>query len=109
MSMTNLVTRGTWTRSACSWLGWLGAAVIVTAFAWWTALFPTVMANTGLSFRQALPCLASTSDLCVLETALCGGRHLFGISHYSPMLFWCGTALLSASLFAASLLPERGQ
>ena len=43
---------------------------------------------------------------CELETTLCGARHLFGISFYSPTLFWCGAALLSASLFVGSILPQ---
>jgi len=98
--------RGVSPRVAGSWLGWLGAIAIATAFAWWGVLFPSVVANTGLTFGEAAPCVASNSQLCELETALCGARHLFGITSYSPTLFWCGAALLSASLLAGSLLPQ---
>ena len=94
-------------RNTCLALGLLGAAGVLAACAWWAALFPVVVANTGLSFGQAIPCIASSSDICVLEASLCGGRHLLGIRHYSPTLFWLGTALLSASLLAGSVLPER--
>jgi hypothetical protein len=93
-------------RLVCAGLGWLGGIAIATAFAWWTVLFPSVVANTGLTFVEAIPCVASNSQLCELETALCGARHLFGISFYSPTLFWCGAALLSASLLVGSILPQ---
>jgi hypothetical protein len=93
-------------RRACAGLGWLGGIAIATAFAWWAILFPSVVANTGLTFSEAVPCVASNSQLCQLETALCGARHLFGITSYSPTLFWCGVALLSASLLAGSTLPQ---
>jgi hypothetical protein len=92
-------------RWTCIAAGWLGGAIIVTAFAWWLVLFPSVVANTGLTFTEAVPCAFSTSQLCELETALCGAPHLFGITGYSPMLFWCGVALLSASVLAGCLLP----
>jgi hypothetical protein len=93
-------------RIACAGLRWLGGIAIATAFAWWAVLFPSVVANTGLTFVEAMPCIASNSQLCELETALCGSRHLFGITSYSPTLFWCGTALLSASLLVGSILPQ---
>jgi hypothetical protein len=93
-------------RLVCAGLGWLGGIVIATAFAWWAALFPSVVANTGLTFGEAVPCVVSNSQLCELETALCGASHLFGITSYSPTLFWCGVALLSASLLASCLLPQ---
>lgn len=93
-------------RLACAGLGWLGGIVIATAFAWWAMLFPSVVANTGLTFGEAVPCVVSNSQLCELETMLCGARHLFGITHYSPTLFWCGAALLSASLLAGCILPQ---
>jgi hypothetical protein len=93
-------------RLACTGLGWLGVIAIATAFAWWALLFPSVVANTGLTFGEAVPCVASRSQLCELETALCGARHLFGITSYSPTLFWCGAALLSTSLLAGSILPQ---
>jgi hypothetical protein len=95
-------------RLVCVGVGWLGGIAIATAFAWWAVLFPSVVANTGLTFVEAVPCVASNSQLCELETALCGARHLFGISFYSPTLFWCGAALLSASLLVGSILsPTR--
>ena len=47
------------------------AVAIATAFAWWAVLFPSVVANTGLTFGEAVPCVASNSQLCELETALC--------------------------------------
>lgn len=93
-------------RRACAALGWLGGIAVATAFAWWAALFASVVANTGLTFGEAVPCVASYSQLCELETALCGARHLFGIASYSPTLLWCGAALLSASLLAGSVLPQ---
>ncbi len=93
-------------RRACAGLGWLGAIGIVAACAWWALLFPMVVANTGLGFGDALPCIASNSQLCELETTLCGARHLFGVKSYSPTLFWCGAALLSASLLACNILPQ---
>jgi hypothetical protein len=93
-------------RRACAGLRWLGGIAIATAFAWWAMLFPSVVANTGLTFGEAVPCVASNSQLCELETALCGAGHLFGITSYSPTLLWCGVALLSASLLAGSLLPQ---
>jgi hypothetical protein len=93
-------------RLICAGFGWLGGSAIATAFAWWAMLFPSVMANTGLTFSEAMPCVASNSQLCELEMALCGARHLFGITSYSPALFWCGAVLLSASLFAGSILPQ---
>ena len=93
-------------RLICVGLGWLGGSAIATAFAWWAILFPGVVANTGLTFREAVPCVVSNSQLCELEMALCGARHLFGITSYSPTLFWCGAVLLSASLFAGSILPQ---
>jgi hypothetical protein len=93
-------------RLACAALGWLGGFVIAVAFAWWAALFPSVVANTGLTFLEAVPCVVSNSQLCELELALCGAPHLFGITTYSPALFWCGVALLSASLLAGCILPE---
>ncbi len=93
-------------RRACAGLGWLGGIAIATAFAWWAMLFPSVVANTGLTFGEAVPCVASNSQLCELETALCGAGHLFGITSYSPTLLWCGVALLSASLLASSILPQ---
>jgi hypothetical protein len=93
-------------RRACAGLGWLGGIAIATAFAWWAVLFPSVVANTGLSFAEALPCVASNSQLCELETTLCGARHLFGITSYSPTLFCCGVALLSASLLAGNILLQ---
>jgi hypothetical protein len=93
-------------RLACSGLGWLGGTVIATAFAWWAVLFPSVVANTGLTFGEAVPCVVSNSQVCELETALCGARHLFGITSYSPTLFWYGAALLCASLLAGCILPQ---
>jgi hypothetical protein len=93
-------------RGICGGLGWLGAITIAAALAWWGILFPSVVANTGLSFGEALPCVASNSQLCELETTLCGARHLFGITSYSPTLFWCGAGLLSLSLLAGSILPQ---
>jgi NitT/TauT family transport system permease protein len=93
-------------RLACTALGWLGGIVIATAFAWWAVLFPSVVANTGLTFGQAVPCVVSGSQLCELETALCGAHHLFGITSYSPRLFWCGVALLCAKLLAGCILPQ---
>ena len=93
-------------RMASLGLAWLGGVTVAAAFAWWGAMFPTVVANTGLTFAEAVPCVASNSQLCELETALCGKAHVFGISYYSPTLFWCGVGLLSASLLAASLLPQ---
>ena len=93
-------------RLACAGLGWLGGFAIGTALAWWAVLFPSVVANTGLTFGEAVPCVASTSQLCELETKLCGVRHLFGITSYSPTLFWCGAALLSASLLVGCILPQ---
>jgi hypothetical protein len=86
-------------------LAWGGGAALAIALAWWGLLFPTVVANTGLTFGEALPCVASASQLCELETALCGAGHWLGIKSYSPTLFWCGAALLSASLLLASLQP----
>jgi hypothetical protein len=97
------------TRAVSSWLGLLGISTVGAALTWWVILFPTVVANTVLSFVEAIPCIASNSDLCLLETHLCGGHHLFGIRHYSPSLFWCGIALLSASLFAANMLPSASR
>ena len=47
------------------------AVAIATAFAWWAVLFPSVVAKTGLTFGEAVPCVASNSQLCELETALC--------------------------------------
>jgi|HubBroStandDraft_5_1064220.scaffolds.fasta_scaffold102970_3 hypothetical protein len=93
-------------RLAFAVLGWLGGLVIVTAFAWWAVLFPSVVANTGLTFSEAMPCVISNSQLCKLESALCGARHLFGITSYSPALFWCGAALLSGGLLGAYFLPR---
>jgi hypothetical protein len=93
-------------RRACAVLGWLGGISIALAFAWWAALFPSVVANTGLSFAEAAPCVASNSQLCELAAALCGAPHLFGITSYSPALFWCGVALLSAGLLAGGILPQ---
>jgi len=37
-------------RLACAGLGWLGGIAVAMAFAWWAVLFPSVVANTGLSF-----------------------------------------------------------
>ncbi len=98
--------RGLSPKAVCASLGWLGATAIATALAWWGILFPSVVANTGLTFGEAVPCVASNSQLCELETALCGARHLFGITSYSPTLFWFGAGLLSASLLASSILPQ---
>jgi hypothetical protein len=84
------------------WLALFGAATIAVAIGWWAILFPAVVENTGLSLSEALPCIASRSDICSLAMALCGARHLFGIREYSPSLFWAGIALLSASLLVAS-------
>jgi hypothetical protein len=83
------------------WLGLFGAAAIAAAIGWWAILFPTVVENTGLTLGDALPCIASNSEVCSLAMALCGVRHLFGIGHYSPGLFWAGIILLSASLLAS--------
>lgn len=84
------------------WLGLFGALAIAAAVTWWAILFPTVVDNTGLTLGEALPCIASNSELCSLAMALCGAHHLFGIQHYSPGLFWAGIVLLSASLLLAS-------
>jgi hypothetical protein len=92
-------------RLARTALGWLGGLVIAVAFAWWATLFPSVVANTGLTFLEAVPCAVSNSQLCELELSLCGAPHLFGITSYSPALFWCGVALLSASLLASCISP----
>ncbi len=86
------------------WLGALGALIVTAAVAWWGILFPTVLENTGLSLGQALPCVASTSDVCSLAMAICGGEHIFGIRHYSPNLFWVGAILLCSSLAVQGLL-----
>jgi hypothetical protein len=88
------------------WLGLIGMLLVGGAIAWWTLLFPTVVENTGLSLGQALPCIASNSDICSLAMAICGGNHLFGIRHYSPDLFWVGAVLTSAGLLASGVLPQ---
>ena len=87
-------------------LGWAGGIAILVAFAWWAALFPGIVANTGLTFNEAVPCVASNSQLCELATALCGTGHLFGINHYSPTLFWSGAALLCTSLLLGGMPPR---
>ena len=88
------------------WLGAAGTAAIGAAIGWWFILFPTVVENTGLTLGQALPCVASNSDVCTLAMAICGGNHLFGVRHYSPNLFWVGAILISASLLAQALRPQ---
>jgi hypothetical protein len=88
------------------WLGSIGLVVVGAAIAWWVLLFPTVVENTGLTLGQALPCIASNSDICSLAMAICGGNHLLGIKHYSPDLFWVGAVLFSLSLIASSVLPQ---
>jgi len=93
-------------RAVCALLGGLGGIIVATAFAWWAVLFPSVVANTGLTFIEAVPCAVSSSQLCKLATALCGVPHLFGITSYSPVLFWCGVALLSASLLVGCIVPQ---
>jgi hypothetical protein len=85
----------------------LGAAALVAACAWWAILFPGVMLNTGLGLGQALPCIASDSGMCILAMSLCGARHLFGIHHYSPLLFWIGTIALSLGLMLAGFNGPR--
>jgi hypothetical protein len=99
--MTRVLTRHT----TLATIGWVGGVALALAIAWWSLLYPTVVANTGLGFAEALPCIASASDLCLLAAAQCGGSHLFGIAHYSPTLFWCGVGLLGTSLLALSMLP----
>jgi hypothetical protein len=88
------------------WLGLAGTVIISAAVAWWGILFPTVLENTGLSLGQALPCVASNSDVCSLAMATCGADHIFGIRHYSPNLFWVGAVLLCSSLALQGLLPS---
>jgi hypothetical protein len=101
-----VVNVGTWpTRRVARGLTGIGGAAVATAVAWWGLLFPTVVANTGLTFGEALPCVVSNSQLCELETTLCGAGHWLGIKSYSPTLFWCGAALLSVSLLLTSLRP----
>ena len=80
----------------------LGVVAVAAAIAWWALLFPTVVDNTGLTWREAMPCIASNSDICSLAMALCGAHHLFGIEHYSPSLFWAGIFFLGASLLVTS-------
>jgi len=87
-------------------LGWVGGIAILAAFAWWAVQFTGIAANTGLTFSEAVPCVVSSSQLCELATALCGARHLFGINHYSPAMFWCGAALLCASLLLSGMPPR---
>ena len=94
-------------RSWAIWLGLFGAAAIAVAIGWWAILFPTVVENTGLTLGEALPCVASNSEICSLAMALCGVRHIFGIRHYSPGLFWAGIVLSSASLLLASRGRDR--
>ena len=88
------------------WLALAGGLAVAAAVAWWIILFPTVVENTGLTVGQALPCIASNSDVCSLATAICGGNHIFGVRHYSPNLFWVGAILASAGLLAQSVLPQ---
>jgi hypothetical protein len=85
----------------------LGVAGLVAACAWWAILFPGVMLNTGLGLGQALPCIASDSGMCVLAMSLCGARHLFGIHHYTPQLFWIGTIALSLGLMLIGINSPR--
>ena len=87
-------------------LGWAGGIAIVGALTWWAVLFPGIAGNTGLTFAEAMPCVVSDSQLCQLATALCGARHLFGINHYSPTLFWCGAALLCVRLVLGGIPPR---
>lgn len=83
-------------------LAGFGVVAVAAAIAWWAILFPTVVDNTGLAWGEAMPCIASNSDICSLAMALCGAHHLFGIQHYSPSLFWSGILFLGASLMVMS-------
>ncbi|NEU98330.1 hypothetical protein [Bradyrhizobium uaiense] len=95
-------------RIVAGWLRMIGAVAIIAAIGWWAMLFPGVIDNTGLTFKEAFPCIALSSGSCLLQSAICGGRHLFGIQHYSPDLFWCGVAVASASLLITNVfLPSN--
>ncbi len=96
-------------RSWAGWLGVFGTAAMVTAIVWWAILFPTVVENAGLTLGEALPCIASNSEICSLAMALCGAQHLFGIKQYLPGLFWAGTILLSVSLLVAPRADGRSK
>jgi hypothetical protein len=85
-----------------TFLAALGVVAVAAAIGWWAILFPTVVDNTGLTWSEALPCIASNSDICALAMALCGAHHLFGLQQYSPSLFWAGILLLGASLLVTS-------
>lgn len=85
-----------------TFLAALGVVAVVAAIGWWAVLFPTVVDNTGLAWSEALPSIASNSDICSLAMALCGAHHLFGIQQYSPSLFWAGILFLGASLLVTS-------
>ena len=76
------------------------------AFAWWAVLFPGIVANTGLTFAEAVPCVVSNSQLCELATALCGARHWFGINSLfaNVVLVRCG--VVCASLLLGGILPR---
>ena len=85
-----------------TFLAAFGVAAVAAAIGWWAILFPIVVDNTGLTWSEALPCIASNSDMCSLAMALCGAHHLFGIQQYSPSLFWAGILFLGSSLLVTS-------
>ncbi|MCM2397052.1 hypothetical protein NBH19_13320 [Rhizobium sp. S95] len=79
-------------------LAFLGSVVTALALGWWWLIFGKVVEGGYITYAQAAPCLAGTSDLCRLAEALCTNDHFFGVRWYAPEALWVGAALLAAAL-----------
>jgi hypothetical protein len=85
-----------------------GGGLLSAAILWWALVYYGVFVNTGTPLTETAPCLVYTSDMCSLAMALCGGRHLLGITRYSAEMFWFGLALASVSLMLGALHYQSG-
>lgn len=85
-----------------------GGVLALLSVGWWWLIFGKVVGNDYLTVRQAVTCLAGTSDLCTLAQALCTEDHLYGIRWYAPEAFWAAAAILVAGALL-SIRPSRAR